>query len=188
MNDHKPDIRPQDEILESLLVCPVDHGPSNPYDPGPGDDDDASPDAGQFARIQRNPPRKQIPPSLLEQMSRDELERYNAMGYSKQEGYVAQLLVREKNFRVEESVAWRTIVSINCGRPPTSVQVRRFLQCLERLFNMKVSREDKRYRTNGIMWIDEHWDTVGPHIHLMTRIPRDPAPLAPAATLFVLPG
>jgi hypothetical protein len=121
-------------------------------------------------------------------MSNDELEKYNAMGYSKQEGFVAQLLVREKNFHIEESRAWQAILNINCGRPPTSIQVRRFLQCLERGFNMKVSREDKRYRTNGIMWIDEHWDTVGPHIHLMARIPRNPSPLGTTGNLLMLPG
>jgi hypothetical protein len=122
---------------------------------------------GRSARGQRYAPRKQIPAALLERLSQGGLEQCDVMAYSKQEGFVAQLLVREKDFRVEESRAWNAIVGINSGRPPTSVQIRRFLQCLECAFNLKFSREDKRYRTNGRMWMDEHWDIVGPHIHLM---------------------
>jgi hypothetical protein len=139
---------------------PYDPGPSNPYDPGPGEP--------------RKPlPRKPLPQWFLAQMDPDELQRYNRMPYSKQEGYVAQLLVRQKRFCVEESRSWRAFLALNSGKPPTSKQVRHFLEYLEHCWGMKIAREDKRYRDNGMMWLEENWDAIAPFVPMVSCIPRD---------------
>jgi hypothetical protein len=106
------------------------------------------------------------------------------MNYSQQEGFIAQWLVRERNFDVEESRAWREMVEVNGGKAPTSIQVRRFLQYLERALNVKVPREDKRYRANGIMWIEENWDIVRLHIPIIGHISSNPVPLVSAPMAF----
>jgi hypothetical protein len=106
------------------------------------------------------------------------------MAYSKQEGYVAQLLVREKHFCVEESRAWQAIVSVNMGKPLMSIQIWRFLQLIKRA-QIKVPREEKRYRTNGIMWIEENWDAVEPHIRMLSVISRELGPLGQCSSPYL---
>jgi hypothetical protein len=170
LNDHKSDPRRHDHSQEALIGYPVDPGPDNPYDPGPAVCGCPPP--------HRKGPHKPVPPDLLSRLSPHDLRRYNSMNYSQQEGFIAQLLVREKDFCVEDSRAWRAIVEVLDGKAPTSVQVRRFLQYLERAFNAKVPREDKRFRANGVMWIDNHWDIVAPHIPVIGQISRDPLPRA----------
>jgi hypothetical protein len=170
LNDHPPkEESAYAYCREPLMGYPIDPGPSNPYDPGPAPDLH-SPDNDQ---TQRNRPKKVIPFALLNQMSRAELERYNSLNYSKQEGYVAQLLVRARNFSVEDSEAWNHMLRINDGKAPTSIQIRRFLQFLEAQLHIKVPRPEKRYRTNGIMWIDRNWDIVQNFIHILPQIPKD---------------
>jgi hypothetical protein len=165
---------------ELPMLHPVIRGPANPYDPGPRHPYDPGPATGELSpqtdRTQRNRPKKVIPLALVSQMSREDLEIYNSLKYSQQEGYVAQLSVRARNFSIEECAAWRHMLEINAGKPPTSIQVRRFLQHLESLLGIKVPRPEKRYRTNGIMWIDRNWDIVQNFIYILPQIPKDGGP------------
>jgi hypothetical protein len=154
---------------EPLIGSPVDPGPHNPYDPGPAPGSKSPEDDHD----QRPGPKKVIPCSLLGQLSQEEIERYESLNYSKQEGYVARLMVKAENFSMEDSDAWQYMLQINAGRPPTSIQIRRFLQHLETHFHIKVPRPEKRYRTNGIMWIDRNWELVKNFIHILPCIPKD---------------
>lgn len=143
---------------QMLRGYPVDPGS---HDPGPG----VSP--------AKPTPRKILPKELSDQMTQQELENYHSMNYSKQEGLVADFLVRQSGFVIEKSQVWIEITRLNGGKSPTHVQVRRFLQFLER-GGMKISRQEKRYRANAIMFIDRNWGSIKNYIGVLLQMPREP--------------
>lgn len=135
--------------------------------------DSSSHDRGPEVSPPRNShPRKILPRELLEQMTQQDLEAYHAMNYSRQESLVANFLVRKSGFVIEKSQVWIEITRMNGGRAPTHIQVRRFLQFLERS-GMKITRQAKRYRTNGIMFIDRNWLSIREYIGVLLQMPRE---------------
>lgn len=145
---------------QKLRGYPVDPGS---HDPGP----DVPP--------VRSAPRKILPKELSAQMSQRELDNYHSMNYSKQEGLVADFLVRKSGFVIEKSQVWIEITRMNGGKAPTHIQVRRFLQFLEKS-GMKISRQEKRYRANGIMFIDRNWGCIRDYIGVLLQMPRETHP------------